>query len=222
VFDATYTMIMPSFGKRCRPSVFVQSAGMGHVGKWKETIKVDDGEGVPGIAIGHWLKEAKRNGLKRNGGRPQAAKANAASPEGSDALGVAMSADPEASPSGEQQANVKSPASSERATDAEISPNEKAAESQAGPKQFFKHVSSLVGLKCVLSLQNMQLARCCILQLSLCGCIDHVILALCISGSSVYTKHDVCLLVVPHPASQSGHVGSVCLYVCSSVYLSVC
>jgi hypothetical protein len=165
VFDATYTMVTPSTGKRCRPTVFVQSAGMGHVGKWKETIRVDDDEGVPGIAIGQWLKEAKRNGLKRNGGRPQAAKATAASTEGPDAVNVAASADPETSPSGEQQANVKSPASSERATDAEISPTEKAAESQAGAKQLFKHVSGPVGLQCVSPLQNMQLAHCCMLQL---------------------------------------------------------
>ena len=150
MFDATYTMVTPSTGRRCRPTAFVQSAGMGHVGKWKECIRVDDGEGVPGIAIGHWLKEAKRKGLKRNGGRPLAAKATAASPAGSDALGVAASPDPEASPAGEQQANVQSPASSERATDAEISPNEKAAESQAGVKQTFKHVSSPVGLKVCL------------------------------------------------------------------------
>ncbi|KAA6426290.1 MAG: hypothetical protein FRX49_03401 [Trebouxia sp. A1-2] len=139
MFDAAYTMVMPSTGKRCRPSVFVQSAGMGHVGKWQEIIRVDDGEGVPGIAIGHWLKEAKRNGLKRTGGRPQAAKATAASPKEADPLDVAISAYPEASPSGQQQANVKSPAGSERATDAETSPNKKAAESQAGTKNLFKH-----------------------------------------------------------------------------------
>ncbi len=192
VFDATYTMVTPSTGKRCRPTIFVQSAGMGHIGKWKDTIRVDDDEGVPGTAIGHWLKEAKRNGLKRNGGRPQAAKATAASPEGSDALGVAASADPETSPSGGQQANVKSPATSERATDAEISPNGEAAESQAGAKQIFKHVSSPAGLQCVPPI-HMQSAHCCTLQLSLCGCIDHVRLAPCIPGSSVYTKHDVCV-----------------------------
>ncbi|KAL0023706.1 hypothetical protein WJX79_005184 [Trebouxia sp. C0005] len=117
----------------------LESAGMGHVGKWQEIIRVDDGEGVPGIAIGHWLKEAKRNGLKRTGGRPQAAKATAASPKEADPLDVAISAYPEASPSGQQQANVKSPAGSERATDAETSPNKKAAESQAGTKNLFKH-----------------------------------------------------------------------------------
>jgi len=165
VFDATYTMVTPLTGKRCRPTVFVQSAGMGHIGKWKETIRVEDDEGVPGTAIGHWLKEAKRNGLKRDGGRPQAAKATAAYPEGSDAVNVAMSADPEASPSDEQQANVKSPASSGRATDAEISPNGAAAERQAGVKQLFKHVSGPVDIQCVSPLQNMQLAHRCMLQL---------------------------------------------------------
>ncbi|KAL0020687.1 hypothetical protein WJX77_000534 [Trebouxia sp. C0004] len=149
VFDAPYTMVTPSTGKRCRPSVFVQSAGMGHVGKWKETIKVDDGEGVPGIAIGCWLKEAKRNGLKQIGGRPQAAIAKAASPEGSDALVVAALADSEASPPGDQQANVKSPASSERATDAGISHNAKAAESQAGAQQLFKHDHRKPGVPCL-------------------------------------------------------------------------
>ncbi len=164
VFDATYTMVTPSTGKRCRPTVFVQSAGMGHIGKWKETIKVDGGEGVPGIAIGQWLKEAKCNGLKRNSGRPRAAKATAATPEGSDALGVAASAEPEASPSVHQQANVKSPASSERATDAEMPPNGEAAEKQAGAKQIFKHVSSPACLKHVSPLQNMHLARYLILQ----------------------------------------------------------
>jgi len=196
VFDATYTMVMPSTGKRCRPSVFVQSAGMGHVGKWKETIKVDDGEGVPGIAIGCWLKEAKRSGLKRNGGRPKlnkAAKAGAASPEGSDALDVAMSADSEASPSGDQQAHVKSPASSERAPDAESSPNEKAAETQAGAKQLFKHVSSPAGLSASHHCRTCSWLIVASCSKICCGCIDHVILALCISASSVYTKHEACL-----------------------------
>ena len=80
-------------------------------------------------------------------------------------MNVAMSADPEASPSDEQQANVKSPASSGRATDGGISPNGEAAESQAGVKQLFKHVSGSVDTQCVSPLQNMQLAHRCMLQL---------------------------------------------------------
>lgn len=219
MFDAAYTMVMPSTGKRCRPSVFVQSAGMGHVGKWQEIIRVDDGEGVPGIAIGHWLKEAKRNGLKRTGGRPQAAKATAASPKEADPLDVAISAYPEASPSGQQQANVKSPAGSERATDAETSPNKKAAESQAGTKNLFKHVSDSVGLKCVLSLQNMQSAHCCILQPCLCGCIDHLTMDVGISGSSsTPSMMCVCCLYRTQPANQA----MLALFVCMSVHQYVC
>ena len=60
VFNAARTMVKPLIGSECRPHKFEERAGKGHMKKWKVTIKVDEGNGVPGVAIGLWLIDLKR------------------------------------------------------------------------------------------------------------------------------------------------------------------
>jgi len=77
VFDFNRTMVQLEDGKQCRPTKFEQQAGLAHAKKWASSIKVDEGDAVPGESIGQWLKKVKGKG-KGMGGRPPSAKPRAA------------------------------------------------------------------------------------------------------------------------------------------------
>ena len=118
VFNAACTMVKPLIGSECRPHKFEERAGKGHMKKWKVTIKVDEGNGVPGIAIGLWLIDLKRkqrltrrlsakakatdsvpaDGVDSEQGPPSSAKLKpaglASGPAGAAKLGVGLSMSP--------------------------------------------------------------------------------------------------------------------------------
>ena len=57
-FDVKRTCILLGEGRECTPTEFERLAGKGASKKWKASIRVDKGGGVPGPTMGDWLVDA--------------------------------------------------------------------------------------------------------------------------------------------------------------------
>lgn len=73
VFDVKRTMILLGEGRECTPTEFERLAGKGASKKWKASLRVDKGGGVPGPTMGDWLVDAGLDNPKAP--RPKAAPA---------------------------------------------------------------------------------------------------------------------------------------------------
>ena len=73
VFDVKRTMILLGEGRDCTPTEFERLAGKGASKKWKASLRVDKGGGVPGPTMGDWLVDAGLDNPKAP--RPKAAPA---------------------------------------------------------------------------------------------------------------------------------------------------
>lgn len=170
VFDAMCTMVLPLNGKRCRPSVFEAAAGRGAAKKWKESIKVDDGDGTPGITIGHWLKQAKLNGLKRPSGRSQKGKASP-SDVAVAATDAGNQADPAASAHDEEEpAGAVIVASPEKGRHPGQGDGGKA---NVQAKLPLKHVSSDSNLECPVTALCVRSLACHVTYSAFCAWMLH-------------------------------------------------
>lgn len=169
VFDGTCTMVLPLNGKRCRPSVFEASAGKGAAKKWRESIRVDEGDGTPGIAIGVWLKQAKLNGLKPRGGHPRIGKASPSDVAAPDLAG--NQATPEASAHDEEE-----PAGAVATVDPGNTRHTEQGNGGKGNlkgKQPLKHVSSNPNLECLVTAPCVGNPACHVSYSAFCTCMLH-------------------------------------------------
>lgn len=73
VFDVKRTCILLGEGRECTPTEFERLAGKGASKKWKASLRVDKGGGVPGPTMGDWLVDAGLDTAKA--ARPKAAPA---------------------------------------------------------------------------------------------------------------------------------------------------
>lgn len=73
VFDVKRTLILLGEGRECTPTEFERLAGKGASKKWKASLRVDKGGGVPGPTMGDWLVDAGLDNPKAP--RPKAAPA---------------------------------------------------------------------------------------------------------------------------------------------------
>ena len=73
VFDVKRTIILLGEGRECTPTEFERLAGKGASKKWKASLRVDKGGGVPGPTMGDWLVDAGLDNPKAP--RPKAAPA---------------------------------------------------------------------------------------------------------------------------------------------------
>ncbi|DBA81836.1 TPA: hypothetical protein ACH3X1_007555 [Trebouxia sp. C0004] len=73
VFDVKRTCILLGEGRECTPTEFERLAGKGASKKWKASLRVDKGGGVPGPTMGDWLVDAGLDSAKA--ARPKAAPA---------------------------------------------------------------------------------------------------------------------------------------------------
>ena len=73
VFDVKRTCILLGEGRECTPTEFERLAGKGASKKWKASLRVDKGGGVPGTTMGDWLVDAGLDSAKA--ARPKAAPA---------------------------------------------------------------------------------------------------------------------------------------------------
>lgn len=58
VFDVKRTCVLLGEGRECTPTEFERLAGKGASKKWKASLRVDKGGGVPGPTMGDWLVDA--------------------------------------------------------------------------------------------------------------------------------------------------------------------
>lgn len=58
VFDVKRTIVLLGEGRECTPTEFERLAGKGASKKWKASLRVDKGGGVPGPTMGDWLVDA--------------------------------------------------------------------------------------------------------------------------------------------------------------------
>ena len=73
VFDVKRTCILLGEGRECTPTEFERLAGKGASKKWKASLRVDKGGGIPGPTMGDWLVDAGLDAAKA--ARPKAAPA---------------------------------------------------------------------------------------------------------------------------------------------------
>lgn len=73
MFDVKRTTILLGEGRECTPTEFERLAGKGASKKWKASLRVDKGRGVPGPTMGDWLVDAGLDNPKA--ARPKAAPA---------------------------------------------------------------------------------------------------------------------------------------------------
>ena len=71
IFDVKRTCILLGEGRECTPTEFERLAGKGASKKWKASLRVDKGGGVPGPTMGDWLVDAGLDTAKAP--RPKAA-----------------------------------------------------------------------------------------------------------------------------------------------------
>lgn len=64
VFDVKRTCVLLGEGRECTPTEFERLAGKGASKKWKASIRVDKGGGVPGPTMGDWLIDAGLDSAK--------------------------------------------------------------------------------------------------------------------------------------------------------------
>lgn len=58
VFDVKRSCVLLGDGRECTPTEFERLAGKGASKKWKASLRVDKGGGVPGPTMGDWLVDA--------------------------------------------------------------------------------------------------------------------------------------------------------------------
>ena len=73
IFNVKRTCILLGEGRECTPTEFERLAGKGASKKWKASLRVDKGGGVPGPTMGDWLVDAGLDTAKAP--RPKAAPA---------------------------------------------------------------------------------------------------------------------------------------------------